>query len=90
MPGPMTETYQPVVFSATLLRAGTKKLAGIFVSSTTAGTLAVYDSDTASTSNPIVSAFIPAAGGYYALPSTLGFGLYIVVTGTIAATAFVE
>jgi hypothetical protein len=66
-----------------------QNLIGILVSSTTAGTIAVYDSNGTSTATKLVDTITPAAGQF--IPMYLGCsqGHYIVVGGTISATAIV-
>ncbi len=65
------------------------KLFGIAVSESTSGTLTVYDSATASTSDPLISnTFSVVAGSTYLnFPDGIFFskGLYIVLAGTSAA-----
>lgn len=61
-------------------------LLGFFVATTTAGTLAFYDSTTTTTTVPITGTITPNAGAFYPLPLTYLNGLYVVVGGTINAT----
>ena len=58
---------------------------GIFVASSTSGTIAVYDSATTTTGTPIVPVFAAVAGTWYPLPFGYGQGVYIVVGGTLTA-----
>lgn len=70
------------------VKVGAGKLKSIFVSSGTSPTVAIYDSATASTSDPvIVSQFTGATPGTYNLTGDEGGvyfskGLYVVVGGT--------
>lgn len=70
------------------VKVGAGKLKSIFVSSGTLPTVAIYDSATASTSDPvIVSQFTGATPGTYNLTGDEGGvyfsnGLYVVVGGT--------
>ena len=78
-----------VSLSATAqVKVGLGKLKGIFVSSGTVPTVAVYDSATASTADPIIlNTFTSATPGNYVFTGDdggIGFsrGLYVVVGGT--------
>lgn len=76
------------------VKVGAGKFFGIFISSTTAGTFAIYDSATASTSDPkIVNTVTVLAGTQYlSFPAGLWFskGLYIDVANTIEYTIAYE
>lgn len=65
------------------------KLYGIAVSASSSGTLAVYDSDKSSASDPKISDVIAVTAGttYLAFPAGIFFnnGLYVVLGGTSAA-----
>ena len=70
------------------VKVGAGKLKGIFVSSGTSPTVAVYDSDTASTSGTtLIAQFTAASPGNYPLPGDeagvyFSKGLYVVLGGT--------
>jgi len=68
------------------VKVGLAKLKGIFVSSGTGPTIAVYDSATASGSDPVViSTFTGAVPGNYQFAPegvSLSKGLYVVLGGT--------
>jgi hypothetical protein len=64
----------------------TTDLLGIFVSTSTSGTITIYDSATTTTSAPITGTFNVTAGTWYAIPASASAGLYIVVGGTLNAT----
>lgn len=70
------------------VKVGAGKLKSIFVSSGTGPTIAVYDSATASTSDPLMIAqFTGATPGIYSLTGdeggvTFSKGLYVVLGGT--------
>jgi hypothetical protein len=71
------------------------KIKGIFVSSTSSGTIAVYDSALAGTTDPILAVFTPAAATMYQLSGDDGgvsfnTGLYVVLANTIACTIIYE
>lgn len=76
------------------VKVGAGKLFGIFVSSSSSGTITIYDSQASSTSDPkIVDTFSVSAGtSYVNIPAGLFFnnGLYIVLGGTSAFTVAYE
>jgi len=76
------------------VKVGAGKLYGIQVSSTTSGTLAVYDSATASTSNGKIANTITVTAGaqYLSFPAGIWFsnGLYVVAANTIEFTVVYE
>jgi len=76
------------------IKVGAGKLYGIFVSSTTAGTLTIYDSASSNTGDAlIVNTFTLVAGTQY-LSNTAGIffnkGLYVVVGGIADFTVVYE
>lgn len=70
------------------------KLFGVFVSSTTGGTFALYDSATASTSDPKIANTVTVAAGtqYLSFPAGIWFskGLFIDIANTIEYTIVYE
>ena len=65
------------------------KLLGIFVASASSTpTIAVYDSATTTTTDPIAATFTPSAGTFYTIPAATEAGIYIVIGGTVNATVF--
>jgi hypothetical protein len=76
------------------IKIGGGKLYGVSVSSTTGGTFALYDSATASTSDPKIAATITVTAGaqYLSFPAGLWFskGLYIDIANTIEYTVAYE
>jgi ABC-type nitrate/sulfonate/bicarbonate transport system substrate-binding protein len=70
------------------------KLKGIFVSAASATpTITVYDSAAATTSTTILGVFTPAAATSYLLPLDGAYaknGIYVVISGTVAATVIYE
>ena len=65
------------------------KLLGIFVASASSTpTIAVYDSATTTTTDPVVTTFTPSAGAFYTIPAATESGLYVVIGGTVSCTVF--
>ena len=62
-------------------------LLGIFVSSSSSGTITIYDSATTTTATPVVTVTSVTAGTWYPIPVSTTAGIYIVVGGTLSATA---
>lgn len=79
--------YKNITATGNVAPIGTKLL-GIFVSTTTAGTFAVYDSATTTTTAPITGTVTPTAGTFYTIPAAASSGVYVVVGGTLNATVF--
>lgn len=59
---------------------------GIFVSSSTSGTITIYDDAATGTTTKAVDTITCVSGTYYSLPFTMGNGINIVVGGTLTAT----
>ena len=84
------------ISATTNLKTSAGKLKGIFVSAASATpTITIYDSAAATTTKTIISVFAPAAATMYPLmPSEGGIffssGLYVVISGTVAATFIYE
>ena len=76
------------------IKVGAGKLFGVFVSSTTSGTFALYDTAEASTSDPKIANTVTVAAGtqYISFPAGLWFskGLYIDIGNTIEYTVAYE
>ena len=78
------------------LKTSAGKLKGIFVSAASATpTITIYDSPAATTTKTIISVFTPTAATMYPLLATDGgiffsSGLYVVISGTVAATFIYE
>ena len=76
------------------IKIGGGKLFGVFISSTSSGTFALYDSAIASTSDPKIAATVTVAAGgqYLSFPAGLWFskGLYIDIGNTIEYTVAYE
>jgi hypothetical protein len=76
------------------VKIGGGKIYGIFVSTSTAGTITIYDSATANTSDPKIANTITAVAGsqYLSFPVGAWFskGLYIVLANTAEFTVIYE
>jgi len=76
------------------VKIGGGKLYGIFISSTSSGTFALYDSATASTSDPKIANTVTVTAGtqYISFPAGIWFsnGLYIDIASTIEYTIVYE
>jgi hypothetical protein len=83
----MAATYKNLTATAQV-KVGAGKLKSVFVSSGTTPTVAIYDSATASTGDPvIVATFTAVTAGLYSLTGDEGGvyfskGLYVVLGGT--------
>ena len=84
------------ISATTNLKTSAGKLKGIFVSAASATpTITIYDSATTTTTKTIISVFTPTAATMYSLmPSEGGIffsnGLYVAISGTVAATFIYE
>ena len=81
---PVSESQQAARISTattTSLLTTPGDILGVFVASTSSGTIAVLDGTTT-----IVGAFSPTAPNWYALPFAINTSLSIVTTGTIDCT----
>lgn len=78
--------YYQEIEASTQLKVGLAKLKGIFASSGTSVTVAVYDSPDADNTDPLVIAqFTAATPGNYMFTAegiSLNKGLYVVIGGT--------
>ena len=76
------------------IKIGGGKLYGVFVSSTSSGTFALYDSAVASTSDPKIANTVTVTAGTQSLsfPAGIWFsnGLYIDIASTIEYTVVYE
>jgi hypothetical protein len=76
------------------VKVGAGKLYGIFVSTSSSGTLTVYDSPAGSTSDPKIANTITISAGtqYLSFPAGIYFnkGLYIVLGSTATFTVVYE
>ena len=62
------------------------RLTGVFCSSSTSGTLTLYDSATTGTTSKVVDTFNLTAGSWYFLPFEFSAGIYAVISGTASVT----
>ena len=91
----MASTYRYLTATANV-KPMAGKLKGIFVSAASATpTITVYNSAAATTTDTILGVFTPTAGTRYVFTGDEGgvffsSGLYIVISGTVAATVFFE
>lgn len=61
-------------------------MSGVFCSSSSSGTLTIYDDAATGTTNKIVDTFPLVAGTFYPLPIAFSAGLNLVVGGTASFT----
>ena len=81
---PVTESqFYKNLTATTTVYTGNGGILGIFVASTTSGTLKVSDG-----TNTIVNTFSPSAATFYPMPAQFGTSLIITVGGTIDCTVF--
>jgi len=88
-------SYYKHLTATSQVKVGAGKLKGIFVSSTTSGTIAVYDEAQGGTTRVLLAVFTPAAATMYPLSGDDGGvfftnGLYVVAANTIAFTVIYE
>lgn len=77
------------ITSSTLIKTGTGKLGGIWVSSASSTpTIKVWDS-TSAAGTIIANTFTPIAGTFHAMPFNFTTGLYITISGTVDCTVAV-
>lgn len=75
------------ISATTTVNSNFGQLGGIFVSTTTSGTITVYDG-TSTSGTKIIDTFTPAAATYYPLPAIYGTGLHVVIANTASITVF--
>lgn len=68
-----------------LVRTGAGDVVGIFVASSSSGTIKLWDNTSAATT-VLVNTFSAVAGQWYPLPFPFSTGLFITVAGTIDYT----
>lgn len=80
-------TFTPKQLSATANICNSDGLlAGVFCSSSTAGTMTIYDDAATGTSTKIVDTFTMVTGTWYPLPFAFANGIYCVIGGTASVT----
>ena len=90
----MSATYERIT-ATHQIKVGFAVLKGIFVSAASSTpTITVFDSGTASNSDPIIiGVFTPAAATNHTFTAngiSASKGLYVVISGTVTATLFFE
>jgi hypothetical protein len=88
MANPVIESagYKNLSASA-LVRTGAGQLLGIFVASSSSGTVKLWDNTSAATT-VIINTTSVAAGTFYPVPATFSTGLYVTIGGTADITVF--
>ena len=71
--------------ASTLVKTGAGQVVGIFVASSSSGTLKLWDNTSAATTI-LVNTFSAVAATWYPLPFSFTVGLYVTVGGTIDCT----
>lgn len=85
---PVSEACKYTNMSASALVAGGKvKLLGIFVASSSAATIKLWD-NTAGSGTVMVNTFTAVAGTFYPIPGVTDTGLFVTITGTADITVF--
>ncbi|WP_250518606.1 hypothetical protein [Caballeronia sp. ATUFL_M1_KS5A] len=79
----------PFAANATVNKVPGATLIGIVAAASTSGTIAIYDSNATSTAVPLLAATPLVAGQFLPLYLACSQGHYIVVGGTLSATAIV-
>lgn len=74
------------ISTSTLIKTGDGHLIGIFVASSTSGTIKVWDNTSAATTI-IVNTFSATAATWYPIPAHFKTGCFVTLGGTIDCTA---
>lgn len=82
LPVSLAQNYKNITGTTTVW-TGAGGLYGIFVSTTTSGTIKVQDGSTT-----IVNTFTPTAPGFYLIPARFGTSLVVTIANTIDCTVF--
>lgn len=80
-----TSTPRQIIASANVAPRACS-IAGIFCSSSTSGTVTIYDDPATGTTTKIVDTFTVAAGTWYPLPFSVSNGVNLVIGGTASVT----
>jgi len=83
-----TAQYTRVTGSIAVRSASTKVL-GIFVASSTSGTIKVWDSPSAS-GDVFINTFSVLPGSFYPMPGALAKGCFVEIGGTVDCTVFTD
>ncbi len=84
MPLPVTESQNVTpISSTTTVFTGSGGMLGIFVSSTTSGTITIADGATTK-----VATFTPAAATFYPLPMRFSTSLVVTIANTCSCSVF--
>lgn len=84
MAAPIIESGNATNTTATgAIATGPGQLLGIFVSSSSSGTVKFWDNATAGSGTVIVNTFSAAAATFYRIPASFKNGLFLTVGGTI-------
>jgi hypothetical protein len=78
--------YPSQITASTLIKTSPGECGQVFCSTTSSGTIALYDSATAATNNKIVDTITLTAGQSYPLYIKFVNGLYAVIGGTASVT----
>ena len=66
------------------------RLIGVLCSTTSSGTLNVYNDTSTGTTNTVTGTITLTAGQFYPIPARCGNGIYLVIGGTANITAFFD
>lgn len=75
--------------SSGAVATGSAALLGVFCSSSSSGTLKLYDNAAAASGTVVVNTFSLTAGQFYTIPASLANGLYATIGGTADVTFFI-
>ena len=83
--------YKNITVSTDSLKNGPAILKGMFVNSTSSGTIKIYDSLTHGSGTVVNNTITPAAGAYYPLGDAgLSVGLSVTIGGTLDVTLYFQ
>lgn len=87
MPAQSNETYNATLVGAasTLVKTGFGVIGGVFVSTSTTGTITVYDG-TSAAGTKIIDTFTVVAPAKFEFRAACANGIFVVTGGTISAT----
>ena len=73
------------ITSSGVLKGAEGQLLGVLVSSTSSGTIKLWDNATAASGTVLIDTFTPAGTGWFPLPFQFKNGCYVTIGGTISA-----